>query len=104
MTLFGIVAPRKEEELEDFLGFLLRLINAEVETIDCLKIIMVVCENNTHASWIAWNINKYRQVRPFPVLYIQDMVTACEDPLTQVLSCETDEEGIVKSNINFFKN
>lgn len=103
MMLFGLVAPRKEAELEDFLGYFLRIINAEIEEQNILKIIILVCENNTHATWIAWKLNKYRQLRPFPVLYIQDLVTAGEDPLSQVLCCETDEEGIIKSNINFFK-
>lgn len=104
MAIFGIVAPRKEEELDVFLGYLLRIINEEIEDTEVFKMVMVICENNTHASWISWKINKYKQLRPFPILYLQDMITATDDPLGQVLYCETDEEGIVKSNINFFKD
>lgn len=103
LILFGFPAPKKEEEIEDFFKTLLRVINAEVEDVAILKIVMIICENSFHAGWIAWNINMYRQMRPFPVLYMHDMITAFEDPLSNVLCCETDEEGIRKSNINFFK-
>lgn len=101
--LIAFPAPKKEDELESFLGKILRVINAEVENLQITKLIIIVCEHNAAAAYIAWNLNKYRQLRPFPVLYIQDMVTVTEDPLSNVLSCETDQEGIISTNINFFK-
>lgn len=101
ITLYAFPAPRKEEEMEEFLLLLIEMESQLLEGImGELALLVIICEHIQHAAWFSWQSSRYRQVRPFYFLYSQDMVTAQKFPLSYFYSCEAKEDGILHANIN----
>lgn len=101
ISLFAFAAPRKEEEIVPFMVEILKLQNYLVSQ-DRYRpaLTIAVCENMAHAAWLSWKANHYRQTRPFFLLYSLDIATNANSLLANLYSCATDEEGLVKANIN----
>lgn len=102
LTLFTYAAPHDESRLEQF--FLRLIYNYEflMENPNYRPaIIVVLCENMNHASWISWKMNKIREMRPLNAfVYALDIMTNKEKMLSLLYTCEADEEGMVRSNIS----
>lgn len=101
LCVFAYPAPRSTEEIQPFFKEILMLHSALLEeTRYRPAVIIVICENEAHASWITWHTNKYRQTRPFYMLYSQDLITCTEDALENLLSCDINEEGIIHASVD----
>lgn len=101
VSIFTYAAPRKEEEIVPFMIELLKLQNYLVAQQRYRPaLIVAVCENMAHASWLSWRANHYRQTRPLFLLYSLDIITNSGSLLANLYSCATDEEGLIKANIN----
>ena len=87
ISVFTYPAPRSINEIQPFFK-------------EILKLHSVLCENEAHASWTAWHTNKYRQTRPFYILYSQDLITNTESALENLLSCDLNEEGIIHASVD----
>jgi len=101
LNIFTYPAPREDADIQPFFKEVLKL-HAHLLTEVKYRpaIIIVLCENEAHASWIAWHTNKYRQTRPFYMLYSQDLIADTENALENLLSCDLNEEGIVHASVD----
>ena len=101
ISVFTYPAPRESEEIQPFFKEILKLHSALLQEMRYRPaVIVVLCENEAHASWIAWHTNKYRQTRPFYLLYSQDLITDTESALENLLSCDLNEEGIIHASVD----
>lgn len=104
-TVYALPAPRSadKEGLKDFIITLIKLQSYITERHSELAIILAICETMPHAAFIAMLINKYRQTRPFYVVYTHDMATIEEEPLRNLYLCDADEMGIKQTSIDLLR-
>lgn len=101
VSIFTYPAPREAAEIQPFFKEMLKLHSALLQEMRYRPaVIIALCENEAHASWIAWHTNKYRQTRPFYILYSQDLITDTEIALENLLSCDLNEEGIIHASVD----
>ena len=101
LNIFTYSAPREDADIQPFFKEILKLHSHLLTEVKYRPaIIIVLCENEAHASWIAWHTNKYRQTRPFYMLYSLDLISDTENALENLLSCDLNEEGIVHASVD----
>ncbi len=103
IKIYTFPAPKEKENTKDFLLSIIKTQSYIVDKDTGMSLIIVVCESLPHAAWIASIVNKYRQTRPFYVIYTHDMVTIREDPLKTLYLCEPDGGGIIQRSLDLLK-
>ena len=103
LAIYSFPAPKNKSEIKDFLLKIITLQSVIVERKNEIGFIIAVCENMPHACWIASYVNKFRQTRPFYVVYAHDMATVRDNPLENMFLCEAEEIGIKQTSLNLLK-
>jgi len=101
MSLFAYIAPYDNKGYVILMEQIIKTYEFLVEN-DYYRpaLIVVLCENTSHASYTSWKLNHVREMRPINTLiYALDLFTNKEKMLSFLYSCDMSEEGIVKSNI-----
>lgn len=101
MNLFAFPAAGDSSEVEDLARRLIAM-HAFLTEHPMYRpaLAVIICENMHQASWLSWEFNKIRQMRPLcTMLYALDIITMRERMLSMFYTCDADEAGMVRNNI-----